>query len=198
MPETEARLVGVKEFVQGLPALPGITPETINPYLRAHRVRPESLEPYLFFSAANYTRNLIFKNDLFELIAICWEVGQASRIHNHRDQQCWMAVPIGKLKNQNYRVLDRDPQKHTCRLVPSKSFLITPTSPLEVEAAEPVHQVLNLAEYGQRAVSLHLYSRPFNTCEVYLLEKGTYCDVTLSYTSEYGKLCPEEQAGIVR
>ena len=198
MVETAARLVGIQEFVSGLEAVPGFQTQAVFDFVKTHPVRPETLRPYLFFSPASYTRNLIFKSELFELIAICWEVGQASRIHNHRDQQCWMAVPIGKLKNQNYRVLDRNPERATCRLEASSSFLITPASPLEVDQEEPVHQVLNLVEWKERAVSLHVYSRPFNTCEVYSLEKGTYCDVPLYYTSEYGKLCAGEQAEAAR
>jgi len=194
MAETTMSLVGIEEFVQGLTALPAFESESVYSYVRSHPVRPETLRPYLFFSSANYTRNLIFKNELFELLAICWDVGQVSRIHNHREQQCWMAVPIGKLKNQNYRVLDRDPGKKTCRLEASKSFLIMATAPAEVDQEEPVHQVLNLKEFGERAVSLHIYSRPFNTCEVYALEQRTYCDVSLFYTSEYGKLCAGEPA----
>jgi cysteine dioxygenase len=194
MAETATRLVEVDEFVRGLQALSGFRPPEVYDYIKTHPVRPDSLRPYLFFSPACYTRNLIFKNEDFELLAICWEIGQVSRIHNHRDQQCWMAVPVGKLKNQDYRVLERDPQKKACRLEPSKSFMITPTTPLEVDQDEPVHQVLNLRTFGQRAVSLHVYSRPFDTCEVYSLEQGTYADVPLYYTSQYGKLRPGEQA----
>jgi len=198
MVETATRLVGVDEFVVGLQAVPGFETRAVFEFIKAHPVRPETLRPYLYFSPATYTRNLIFKSDQVELIAICWEIGQASRIHNHRDQQCWMAVPIGKLKNQNYRVLDHNTESLTCRLEATTSFLITPSSPLEVDQEEPVHQVLNLAEWNERAVSLHIYSRPFNTCEVYSLEKGTYCDVPLYYTSEYGKLCAGEQAEAAR
>lgn len=198
MVEAATRRVGVDEFVNGLTALPDFRPAAVFSYLQAHPVRPDSLRPYQFFSAASYTRNLIFKNELFELLALCWEVGQASRIHNHREQQCWMVVPLGKLKNQNYRVVERNPQAQTCRLVASRSCLITPASPLEVDQEEPVHQVLNLREWSERAVSLHLYSRPFNSCEVYSLEKGTYCDVPLYYTSEYGRLCAGEQAEAAR
>lgn len=194
MVETATRLVGVDELAAGLQAVTGFETHAVYEFIKTHPVRPESLRPYLYFSPATYTRNLIFKSELFELIAICWEVGQASRIHNHRDQQCWMAVPIGKLKNQNYRVLDHNAQTMTCRLEATSSFLITPTSPLEVDQEEPVHQVLNLAEWNERAVSLHIYSRPFNTCEVYSMEKGTYCDVPLYYTSEYGRLCAGEPA----
>ncbi|MGH9863189.1 MAG: cysteine dioxygenase [Candidatus Acidiferrales bacterium] len=194
MTEIATRLVGIDDFISGLQAIPDFGPQAVYDYIKTHPVRPDSLVPYLFFSAASYTRNLIFKNDLFELLAIGWDVGQVSRIHNHREQQCWMLVPIGKLKNQNYRVVARDLTAMTCRLEPSSAFLITPTAPLEVDQDEPVHQVLNLREFQERAVSLHIYSRPFNTCEVYSLEKGTYCDVPLHYTSEFGKLCAGEQA----
>lgn len=193
---TEARRaqVDVDEFVRGLKALPEFTAQAVFDYIKTHPVRAESLRPYLLFSPASYTRNLIFKDERFELLAIGWEGGQASRVHNHREQQCWMAVPIGKLRNQNYRVVERNPAKKTCRLEESTAFMITPESPAEVDQEEPVHQVQNLAEFGQRAVSLHIYSKPFDTCEVYSLETGSYDDVPLYYASEYGKLCAGEQA----
>ena len=53
--------------------------------------------PYLIWDGSALTRNLIDKTPLYELIAICWEVGQISSVHNHRDQNCWMAVPMGRL-----------------------------------------------------------------------------------------------------
>jgi cysteine dioxygenase len=65
--------------------------------------------------------------------------------------------------------------------------------PAAVAPDAPVHQVLNLAEFGRRAVSLHIYSYPYDSCEVYVPEKGTYYDVPLHYTSEYGKLSPQEK-----
>ena len=185
-------MVSIDNFVGGLKGVREFHPRKVFEYLKTHPVEPQSLKPYLLFSRASYTRNLIFKNETFELLAICWEVGQLSRIHNHREQQCWMMVPMGKLKNQNYRVTARDAKTQNCRLQPSTELLITPDSPLEVDQNEPVHQVLNLAEWNERAVSLHIYSRPFNTCEVYFLDKGTYCDVPLHYTSEYGQQVPGE------
>ena len=44
-----------------------------------------------------------------------------------------------------------------------------------------------------RAVSVHVYSKPFDSCEIYSREKGTYFDVSLHYTSEYGRLNPDEK-----
>jgi len=184
----------IHEFVEGLKGLPVFNAHAVYEYVKKHPVLPQSLRPYLFFSPASYTRNLIFKNDVFELLALCWDRGQISRVHNHRDQQCWMAVPIGKLKVQNYSVSEREPKTKRCRLQVSSSYLMTPGSPAEVDQNEPVHTVANLAEFGARAVSLHIYSNPFDTCEIYSLEDGTYRDVPLHYTSEYGKLVPGETA----
>jgi cysteine dioxygenase len=161
--------------------------------MRRHAIEPATLEAYLFFSKGNYTRNLIFKNDLFETMTICWDIGQVSRIHNHRDQNCWMAVPIGRLRVQNFRVETRDAAHGTCRLVATDAFDMDPDHPATVNPVEPVHQVLNLAEFDRRAVSIHVYSRPFTSCEIYLPDKGTYFDAPLHYTSEYGRLCAEEK-----
>ena len=192
----------ISDWVKNLAAMPEreFTIATVHNYLLAHPIDPASLAKYCFFSKGNYTRNLIFKNDLFECMTVCWEVGQASRIHNHRDQNCWMAVPIGRLRVQNYRVDHRDANRSTCNLAPTKIFDMDPEHPGYVDPLEPVHEVLNLPEFAARAVSVHVYSKPFDTCEVYRVEKGqsneganpgNYSDVPLFYTSEYGKLHPD-------
>ena len=185
----------ITDWVKGLASIPEreFSLTNVQDYILRHAVRPETLDKYLFFSKGNYTRNLIFKNDVFECMTICWEVGQASRIHNHRDQNCWMLAPIGRLKVQNFSVDDRDASHGTCRIVPTDVYEMDAAHPAYVNPLEPVHQVLNLPEFGKRAVSIHLYSKPFDSCEVYLREKGTYSDVPLHYTSEYGKLNPAEK-----
>jgi len=187
--------LSIADWVKGLVSIPErrFTLENVQEYFVRHAVTPETLEKYCFFSKGNYTRNLIFKNELFECMTICWEIGQASRIHNHRDQNCWMSAPIGRLKVQNFRVEDKNAARGTCRIVPTEIYEMNAGNPVHVNPLEPVHQVLNLPEFQQRAVSIHVYSKPFDTCEIYQREKGTYGDVPLHYTSEYGKLHPDEK-----
>ncbi len=158
-------------------------------YLRRNQVDPESLKPYLFWNAQHYTRNLIDKTELYELLAICWEAGMKSSIHNHKGQNCWMAAPIGKLAIHNYRVISEDLEGQSCNLVPTDIVYITPESPVAVDPLHPVHDVQNLREWNQRAVSLHLYSRPFSSCIVYSAEQGVCGEIGLRYTSMHGKLC---------
>jgi len=155
---------------------------------------PRSLGPYLFFRRSHYTRNLIFRNDLFEVVAIGWEPAQASAIHNHRGQECWMGVPIGRLEVRNYRLLDKDETARTCRLEASDRYEMDPLHPAAVDPAEPIHSVHNLPQYGGRALSIHVYSRPFDSCEIYQPEQGCYYDVSLGYTTRFGVLCPGERA----
>ena len=105
-----AEQLTITDWVKGLAAIQvrEFTIENVQDYVVRHAVLPETLEKYCHYSTGCYTRNLIFRNDLFECMTVCWEVGQHSRIHNHRDQNCWMSAPIGRLRVQNYRVDRRD------------------------------------------------------------------------------------------
>jgi cysteine dioxygenase len=195
--ETAARMdhVTIDEWVKQLSAIPAkeFTIPRVLQFTQTRGIRPETLAPYLFYAKSHYTRNLIYKCELFEVMAICWEMGHVSRIHNHRDQNCWMATPIGRLRVQNFRVENRDTAHGTCKLVPTDSYDMDPAHPAVVQPEEPVHQVLNLPEFGQRAASIHIYSYPYSSCEIYSIDRGAYSDVPLHYSSEYGKLSPDEK-----
>jgi cysteine dioxygenase len=195
--ETAARMenVTIDEWVKQLSAIPekDFTIPRVLQFTQTRGIRPETLAPYLFYAKSHYTRNLIYKSTLFEVMAICWDIGHVSRIHNHRDQNCWMVTPIGRLRVQNFRVENRDAAQGTCKLVPTDSYMMDPAHPAVVQPDEPVHQVLNLLEFGQRATSIHIYSYPYSSCEIYSLDRGAYSDVPLHYSSEYGKLSPDEK-----
>jgi hypothetical protein len=156
-------------------------------FLQSTPVAPDTLLPYLVWDRQHYTRNLIDKTALYELIAICWEVGQASSVHNHRDQNCWMAVPIGRLKVENYRVLEQEIERGKCRLEAADIVEMDANHPRAVDPKEPVHRVFNPREFDTRAVSLHVYSYPFDACTVYSPEQGTCGEIKLHYTTEYGR-----------
>jgi cysteine dioxygenase len=186
------KLLTIAEFVHGLRELNEKDFATIErplEYLRTHRVNPESLQPYLFWNSQHYTRNLVDKTQLYELVAICWEAGMKSSIHNHKGQNCWMAAPIGKLAVQNYRVISEDLGAQSCEIVLAHIEHITAENPVAVDPLNPVHDVRNPREWNERAVSLHVYSRPFDSCVVYSAEQGKCGEMGLQYTSMYGKSC---------
>jgi cysteine dioxygenase len=158
----------------------------VHQLLRQHPVDLQSLEKYLNWDGRRYTRNLIDKTPLYELLALCWGVGQGSSIHNHKEQNCWMAAPAGRLLVQNYRVLHQDLDAGACDLVTTDLVEMNAASPCAVDPAHPVHKVYNPAEFQERAVSLHVYSRPYDSCVVYSEDLHQCSVIKLSYTSEYG------------
>jgi cysteine dioxygenase len=160
--------------------------DRVTAYLNTARVDPTSLAPYLHWADAHYTRNLIYRSPLFELLALCWRPGHRAWVHNHRGQHCWMAVTEGRLLVRNYRRLGCDQIRRTVRLEPTAELVVTPGSLAAVDPAEPVHAVWNPGETGQPAVSLHVYSLPFDTCVSYDLDRGLCRDVPLRYTSANG------------
>ena len=188
--QTSVKPVPIGDFVAELRKFPETAfreTETIRRFLAANPVAPETLRPYLLWNAQHYTRNLIDKTPFYELLAICWEVGQVSSVHNHRDQNCWMAVPIGKLLVENYRVVFADSAAGTCKLETADTVEMNPSDPCAVDPKQPVHRVLNPRHFAERAVSLHVYSRPFDTCVVYSPENGTCGEIKLHFNTRFGK-----------
>lgn len=165
----------------------------IHNLLRATPIDPQSIEKYLIWDRQHYTRNLIDKTSFYEMIAICWEVGQGSSIHNHKGQNCWMSVPIGRLLIQNYKVLNQDLEAGTCDIIPTDIIEMNPGAPAAVDPREPVHKVYNPAEFGERAVSVHVYSKPYDSCVVYSDEQHKCGEIKLSYTSQFGVLASLHQ-----
>lgn len=183
--------VSINELVSGLREMSDeeFVCEPVYEYLSAREVDTDSISKYLHWSERFYTRNLIYKDERFEMMAICWDKGQVSRVHNHWDQRCWMMVPVGKLLGQNFGVEEIDESRGYCKLYETNNFELTECLAARVDLEEPIHQVLNLAEYDERAVSIHIYSKPYDRCLSYCRDTNTYKEVELFYTSIDGKLC---------
>jgi cysteine dioxygenase len=187
---TAVKQVSLESFVAELGKFPEAAfdqTEPVRRFLEDTPLNPDSLAPYLTWDGQHYTRNLIDKTPLYELMAICWEVGQASSVHNHRDQNCWMAVPVGRLLVENFHVVQQDIALGKSIIQSTEIVEMNALHPCAVDPLEPVHRVFNPRQFNQRAVSLHIYSRPFDTCVVYSAEQGTCGEIRLHYTTQYGK-----------
>ena len=185
------KTVKVQQLIEGLREIPDeqFKCDSVYHFLAGNPIDVESISPYFHWSKKFYTRNLIYKDVRFELMAVCWEKGQSSRIHNHSDQMCWMTVPIGRLRGQNFSISEIDEENNFCVLNETDRFDLSDCLAAKVELEEPIHQILNLPEFEERAVSLHIYSKPFNKCLSYCRETNRFSEVSLSYTSVNGVLC---------
>src|SRR5216683_3564483 len=172
---------GIVETLRGVPP-PRFQPGHICALLHDLTIRPETLQPFLHFAARRYTRNLIYRDDLFELLALCWEPRTDSPIHNHSGQLCWLSVQQGELCLENFTSLDGPGPGDEIRLVPNGGVPRAPIGCLDLQQGDnAIHRVAN--PFDERAVSLHVYSRPFDTCLAYDLAARTSREMRLLYHS---------------
>lgn len=200
---SQVQNVSMDELIQGLKEIPAeeFSIKRVADFLKWKRIDNASLRTFLYFEKEHYTRNLVFKNELFEVIAFGWEIGQQAPIHSHNRQLCWMSVQEGKLSVVNYRIVECDSDLNQLAVGESSSagaVGLTKTHHFVMEGVgvvtwadekKEIHSVSNSPDFQQRAVSVHVYSRPFDSCLIYDLENKQCQRVRLSYYSMYGKRC---------
>ena len=49
-----------------------------------------------------YNKEVVFSNDIFEIIIITWGINQSASAHDHANNGCWMKVLDGSLEEKMY------------------------------------------------------------------------------------------------
>ena len=188
---------GLKGFERGL-----ITQDKVGHYMDSMRLSADALRPYAHFREQYYTRNLIYRDAWFEVMAICWTPGQKTSIHTHNGQLGWMTVPQGEVAVHNYKYagcdhpeyqnvvgmdclagathIDMDRLKTDHCSEPSPVYM--------VDKLQSIHQIENTDRSRQGVISLHIYSLPIDSCVTFDLEHQRCFRKTLTYFSRYGKV----------
>ncbi len=196
------REVGADEFVAGLASLEGspVTRDRVLDYCSERHLDPHSLERYLHFRPDMYTRNLIWADPIFEVMALCWMPGQRTVIHSHNGQLGWMSVERGALAVINYKWLgcnaaDNQNVSGMDCLAGATELDLERREVVECAAGGPIATVDKLQTIHQvvlqgkePAVSIHIYSRPIESCVAYDLKQRTCWRRTLSFYSRYGEV----------
>ncbi len=192
--------VTAEEFVDGIRTLSEgiITKQKIHDYLVAYEIRADELERYIQWLPDRHTRNKIFRNEMIEVMLICWPVGAVTPLHTHNGQLGWMTILEGKLIVENYhkagcnrpenqQVVGMDCLAGATEIQMEHlaNELAIPGGPINtVDKTQTIHRIRNSAEWNQRAVSMHVYSRPIDSCVVFDLEKQICYRRDLKYDNE--------------
>ncbi len=143
------------------------------------------------FDPARYTRNLLHRCPSFELLLLCWDSEQESPIHDHAQQDCWMAVLEGELEEQHYLTPQGGERAH---LRTGRRSTVAQGEVAFIQDGIALHRIRPLK--GGRGISLHLYSRPIDTCGVYDPTSGESTRIELGYYSVRGERCSASPADI--
>lgn len=154
--------------------------EDVSKYLNNYNLDKKYIEKYCHFSEARYSRNLVYKDESFEILFLCWAPGHIAPIHGHEGEKCWARVDLGQLKFCNYNLISKAPLelKFLDEIIGETGFLDGPAD---------IHSVENVSD--SKAVSLHVYAKPYDSCEVYDLDVNKIKRSYLTYYSKYGQIC---------
>ena len=150
--------------------------------LEAYAKTQTDWEPFKNFVEGSYTRSLVRRTEDYELLVLSWGAGEESPVHNHMGQRCWMAVLDGEVEEVHFKRSEDGPGP----LVegPRKRF---PKGNVAFINDEIALHLVRGAE-GKAAVSLHLYSKPYDICLVYDPLTGAESAKTLKYDRTEGAL----------
>jgi cysteine dioxygenase len=145
----------------------------------------EDYEPFaLTDPARSYTRNLVATDhETYSLILMCWNPGRESAIHDHPSNGCWVRLLEGQVRERRYKLTEDG-------LACTRDQTLT-EGILYIEDAEGYHKIGN-PHPDQLAITLHLYSPPFETCRTWLTEGKSEALLTRpGYYSKYGQRVDE-------
>ena len=177
-PALDALVRSLHEEFRGRPSSPGVA-ELIGDYARLHRDWRE----FSFFAEETYTRNLVAREERFELMILCWGKGQESPIHNHEGQDCWMAVLEGEIEEVRFPMPGNG---QPCPLVPRGSRVFRPGQVAFIRDEIGLHLVRPVG--ADSGITLHLYSAPYDECNCYSPETGQVTRRKLVYHSVCGQI----------
>ncbi len=152
----------------------------VSSYLQNLSINDPALEKYCLLEEKFYTRNLIHRETDFEIMVICWPSNTSAPIHGHEGEKCWARVEKGNLQICNYDELSLKPLKLNMTNKIS-------CNPGDLDGPAEIHSVENLSNYF--AISLHVYAKPYDACDIYNIKEGIIERTKLSYYSIGGKIC---------
>jgi cysteine dioxygenase len=152
---TLAALAGRLAALDRRPELP-----EVNEWMRGVEVGADELRPHVGFKEGAYARHRVYLCGHAELLVLCWRPGQRTPIHDHNGSFGAVRVLRGVMWET---LFEMDPGRGL--LYKSSREWV----PGQVTGADvpDIHQLGNPDVSGQDLITLHLYSPPLTSLNVY-------------------------------
>ncbi|KAJ2541521.1 hypothetical protein GGF49_003593 [Coemansia sp. RSA 1853] len=162
------------------------TVRRVRQLMHSYSGSPSDWSQYAVYKdGTRYTRNLVDDgNGKYNLLMLVWGADQESPIHDHAGSHCMMRLLEGQLDEALYKWPQAD----------SVPRLVS-TRPLREESVAYMHDRIGLHRIANpsdtlRAVSLHLYSPPYDMCKTFDAQTGNVqassCSAERLHTSGSG------------
>lgn len=142
--------------------------EPMTRLLAEARFADQELLQHLRFHPERYTRHLIHRTDDVEILALAWPKESTTPIHDHAGQRCWMVAQSGVFVVDDYRQVAgaRRPGYAVVERVTTTPDVTIGMPDFREPGERDIHRV-RLAPGCDRAVSIHIYARPYSSCLIF-------------------------------
>ena len=141
----------------------------------------EDFESYAFWDPNGYTRNCISRNEEYELLLLCWQEGDVTPIHDHNGEECWVYALRGELEEIRYQ----DAPESSSGIIESERLVMREGTVAYMHDTMGYHSLHNRTK--GRAMTLHLYMKPIDSCKVFDEGEAKFIRKELQYTSKEGQ-----------
>jgi len=166
--------------------------EEVEEILGAYNTNAKDWKKYAKFDKFKYTRNLVHEgNGKFNLMLLCWAAGNQSSIHDHSDAHCFVKCLKGDLLETRYH-WPKEVSTPEGGLVEKDRTVCRSDDVSYMSDELGLHRVENVS-HSETAVSLHLYSPPFQSCQVFDERTGNQFKAPMTFWSKFGEKCSKKK-----
>jgi len=102
---------------------------------------------YISFDKQDYKKNLVYRDNNFEMFVVCWLPNQKTKIHNHPEGGCLLKILEGNMIEELY---DKN-------FVLQENNNLVMSDVIYIDDSIGIHKMKNNEE---NTISLHIYSPP--------------------------------------
>ena len=191
LPQLIEHLDDIEESAIGLDLVSDLMART--DISRAH------LKPLINFREEKYTRSLIHRTNLFDVMILCWPKNKISPVHDHCDQLGWVRVLRGSLQETRYCLGEGQSipkEGEPCDL--DQTSLAVQCAGEIVSGVERAQGIHSLGTLEEDAVSLHIYSKPHDRCRMFCTEGGPvkWRNLAFDFTPDWRAAARGENEGL--
>ena len=102
---------------------------------------------YISFGKQDYKKNLVYRDNNFEMFVVCWLPNQETKIHNHSEEGCLLKILEGNITEELY----------------NKNFVLQEKNNLALSDVRYIDDSIGIHKMKNNEVntiSLHIYSPP--------------------------------------
>ena len=156
-------------------------PRLIDDVVDGYLPSPRAVSEWVRQGRGRYTRSLVFRDELLEVLVLTWSQGSAAPIHDHAGQRCWMTVVHGALDIAAFVRTDGGRGPGPARVEPDGPLRRLQAGEVDRRDARTDLHSVRAADGCPLAISVHVYSRPLDRCLVFDPRRGAFTSRRLQY-----------------